>query len=159
MHILIGAFLAALVQMHPAPPPMPPAAPAPAVTALPVGSPAPASSPAAVQPNFGELISSLNNMRSEIAKVQAMNGSSANDIRPVNVRQLNGTDSTALADALSRNQANLAQLRAALGRVTITTITNEHITIAQFLADNKLSLTQVVGADVSNGKMVLFFQK
>ncbi|HEY9181443.1 MAG TPA: hypothetical protein VIO32_12040 [Candidatus Baltobacteraceae bacterium] len=110
------------------------------------------------QPNFGELISSLNNARSEVAKVQAFNGSSANNIRPVNVAQLNG-DSAALTQAMTRNQAQLNALRAALNRVTVTTMTNEHITVAQFLSDNRIGLNQVVGADVNNGTLVLFFQK
>jgi hypothetical protein len=132
-------------------------------------APSPAGSPAAApvapnttatagQPNFGELMSSLNNMRAEVAKVQALNGSSANNIRPVNVAQLNG-DPAALTQAMTRNQSQLAALRNTLGRVTVTTMTNERITVAQFLADNKINLSQVVGADVNNGMLVLFYQK
>ena len=135
------------------------------------GAPSPAASPAtttttttttttatAGQPNFGELISSLNNLRSEVAKVQALNGASANNIRPVNVAQLGG-DPAALNQALTKNQPQLAALRNALGKVTVTTMSNEHITVAQFLADNRITLSQVVGADVNNGTLVLFYQK
>ncbi len=111
------------------------------------------------QPNFGQLISSLNNMRAEIAKVQAMNGGSANNIRPVNVAALSGADPTALNNAVTKNQAQLNSLRSALNRVTVTTSANERISVAQFLADNKINLNQVVGADVNNGMLVLFYQK
>ena len=122
---------------------------------------APQTAPANVpgQPNFGELISSLNNMRAEIAKVQSMNGGSANDIRPVNVAQLSGADTSALSTAVTKNQSQLAALRNALNRVNVTTSTNERISVAQFLADNKIALSQVVGADVSGGKLILFYQK
>lgn len=134
-----------------------PAAPSPSnpPAAAPV---APNTTATAGQPNFGELISSLNNMRAEVAKVQALNGASANNIRPVSVAQLNG-DPAALNQALTRNQPQLTALRNALGRVTVTTMTNERITVAQFLADNKINLSQVVGADVNNGTLVLFYQK
>ncbi|HKU66221.1 MAG TPA: hypothetical protein VJP85_00440 [Candidatus Baltobacteraceae bacterium] len=110
-------------------------------------------------PNFGQLISSLNNMRGEIAKVQAMNGGSANSLRPVNVSQLSGADPAALTTAVTKNQSQLNALRSTLGRVMVTTSTNERISIAQFLADNKIGLNQVVGADVNNGTLVIFFQK
>jgi len=111
------------------------------------------------QPNFGQVISSLNNMRDVVAKVQSMNGGSANNIRPVNVAALSGADPSALSSAVSKNQAQLSALRNALGRVSVTTSTNERITIAQFLADNKIGLNQVVGADVTNGTLMLFYQK
>lgn len=125
----------------------------------PQAAPQTAPGTAAGQPNFGELISSLNNMRAEIGKVQSMNGGSANDIRPVNVAQLSGADSSALSAAVSKNQSQIAALRNALNRVTVTTATNERISVAQFLADNKITLSQIVGADVSGGKLILFYQK
>lgn len=111
------------------------------------------------QPNFGQLISSLNNMRAEIAKVRSMNGGSANNIRPINVATLSGADPTALSNAVTKNQPQLNALRNALSRVTVTTSSNERITVAQFLSDNKIAITQVVGADVNNGMLVLFYQK
>ncbi len=120
---------------------------------------APPATTATTQPSFGELLTSLNDVHGEIVKVQAMNGGSANNIRPVNVTQLNGTNPGALNSAETRNQAQLNALRSTLGRVTVTTPSNEHITLAQFLADNKISTTQVVGADVSNGTLMLFYQK
>lgn len=122
---------------------------------------APQTVPATVpgQPNFRDLISSLNNMRAQIAKVQSMNGGSANDIRPVNVAQLSGADTAALNNAVTKNQSQLAALRNALNRVTVTTATNERISVAQFLADNKINLSQIVGADVNGGKLILFYQK
>lgn len=133
--------------------------PAPSPSTAPASSPVTTTTTAtAGQPNFGELISALNNMRAEVAKVQALNGASANNIRPVNVAQLNG-DPAALNQAVTKNQSQLGALRTALGRVTVTTMTNEHITVAQFLADNRITLSQVVGADVNNGTLILFFQK
>jgi hypothetical protein len=113
----------------------------------------------AAQPNFGQLISSLNNMRDEIGKVQSMNGGSANNIRPVNVAQLSGADPAALNTAMTKNQSQLSALRSSLSRVMVTTSTNERISIAQFLSDNKIGLNQVVGADVTSGTLVLFYQK
>lgn len=130
----------------------------PAASAAPA-APQTVSAPAPAQPNFGELMSALDNMRGEIAKVQAMNGSSANNIRPVNVAQLNGSNPATLNSAVTRNQSQLNALRNALSRVTVTTMSNDRITVAQFLADNKISMTQVVGADVNSGTLVLFYQK
>jgi hypothetical protein len=111
------------------------------------------------QPNFGQVISSLNDIRDEIAKIQSMDGGSANNIRPVNVAALSGADPSALSSAVAKNQAQLNTLRGTLGRVTVMTSTNERITIAQFLADNKIGLNQVVGADMKSGMLMLFYQK
>lgn len=152
----LGSTALASAQTQPQTAPNPPAS-----TATTAPQTAPQTAPAAVpgQPNFGQLISSLNNMRAEIAKVQSMNGGSANDIRPVNVAQLSGADTAALNNAMSKNQTQLGALRNALNRITVTTATNERISVAQFLADNKISLSQVVGADVNGGKLILFYQK
>ena len=98
-------------------------------------------------------------MKSEVAKVRAMNGTSANNIRPVNVAQLNGANPSALQGAVAHDQSQLTQLRSALSNITVTGMNNEHITVAQFLADNKISMSQVVGADVNNGLLYLFYQK
>lgn len=161
MHMIVVALAALLVQATPMPSPAPGASTAPAAPNAPA---APAAQRivtpnAANQPDFGELMSSLNNMRSEIARIQTMNGTSSNNVKPVNVAQLNGSNPATLNSAITRNQAQLNQLRSALGRVTITTPTNERITVAQFLADNKMTVTQIVGADVKNGTLVLFYQK
>lgn len=149
----------ALAQAQTTTAPSAPASPATSTTTTTTTTTTATQPQAAGQPNFGELISSLSNMRAEIAKVQSLNGSSANNIRPVNVAQLNGADPAALNTALTRNQAQLNTLRSALSRVTVTTMTNEHITVAQFLADNRINVSQVVAADVNNGTLVLFYQK
>lgn len=163
MHIIVAALLAASVQATPVPmaSAMPAASPAPAASTMPMR---PATQPnqnmtAAGQPNFGELIASLNNMRSEIAKIQAMNGMSANNLQPVNVAMLNGSNPSALSGAIARNQNDLTRLRNALNRLTVTTDNNQRITVSQFLADNRMSTSQIVGADVRNGKLLLFYQK
>lgn len=158
MHMIVIALAALLAQATPMPSAAPGATTAPAAPAAPPAARVVTPS-AANQPDFGELISSLNNMRSEISRVQTMNGTSSNNVKPVNVAQLNGSNPAALNSAVTRNQAQLNTLRNTLGRVTITTPTNERITVAQFLADNKMTLTQIVGADVKNGTLVLFYQK
>jgi hypothetical protein len=157
MHMIVAALAALLAQATPLPSPAP-GAPAPAASAAPAVQ-HPATQPLPAPADFGELISSLNNMRSEIAKLQAMNGTSANNVKPVNVAQLSGSNPSALSSAITRNQTQLNQLRSTLGRVTITTPTNQRITVAQFLADNRMTLTQIVGVDVKNGTMLLFYQK
>lgn len=148
---LTGATAVAQAQVS-----APASSPAPAATTMTATA---AQPQAAAQPNFGQLISSLNNMRAEIAKIQSLNGASANTIRPVNVAQLNGADPAALNVALTRKQSQLDTLRSTLSRVTVTTMSNERITVAQFLADNRINVAQVVGADVNNGTLVLFYQK
>ena len=161
MHMIVIALAALLAQATPLPSAAPAATSGPAAPSAPAAPPAQrmVTPSAANQPDFGELISSLNNMRSEISRVQTMNGTSSNNIKPVNVAQLSGSNPAALSSAVSRNQGQLNKLRTTLGRVTITTPTNERITVAQFLADNKMTLTQIVGADVKNGTLVLFYQK
>lgn len=148
---VLGSTALASAQMQP-PPMQPPPAPH-----TPPAQPSPATPPAG-QPNFGQLISSLNNMQAEIAKVQSMNNTSANSVRPVDVAQLKG-DPAALNSALAKNQGKVTTLRDTLGKVNVTTNSNEHITLAQFLADNKINVSQVVGADVNDGTLVLFYQK
>lgn len=171
MHIIVAALVAAFLS---APPPAAPASPAPMTTGAPAAtmapapavSTAPASAPApghpaaaAGQANFGEVISSLNNMRAKIAQVRSMNGMSVNNVQPVNVAQLNGSNPSALDNAISHNQQQLAQLRTTLASVTVTTDSNQRISIAQFLSDNKMSTANIVGADVQNGKLLLFYRK
>jgi hypothetical protein len=113
----------------------------------------------AAQPNFGQVLESVNNPRGAIAKIQSMNGGSANNLRPVNVAALSGADANALSAAVTKNQGQLNALRGALGRVMVTTATNERISIEQFLTDNRIALNQVVGADVNNGMLMLYYQK
>lgn len=158
MHIIVAALVAAFLS---APPPAAPASPAPMTTGAPAATmaPAPAAGTAAGQANFGEVISSLNNMRAKIAQVRSMNGMSVNNVQPVNVAQLNGSSPSALDNAIAHNQQQLAQLRSTLASVTVTTDSNQRISIAQFLSDNKMSTADVVGADVQNGKLLLFYRK
>lgn len=161
MHMIVVALAAFLAQATPMPSAAPGATSAPAAPNAPAAPAQPhtVTPNAANQPDFGELMSSLNNMRSEIARIQRMNGTSSNNVKPVNVAQLSGSNPATLNSALTRNQPQLSQLRSTLGRVTITTPANEHITVAQFLADNKMTLTQIVGADVKDGTLLLFYQK
>jgi hypothetical protein len=144
--------LASAQEATPVPSPASPPSTAPHAAPQTLTAPGPAA-------NFDELLASLNNMRSEIAKIRALNGSSANNLRPVNVAQLPGSDSAALSSAVSRNLGQLSALRNTLSRVTVTGMNNESMSVAQFLADNRITLAQIVGADVNNGTLTLFYQK
>jgi hypothetical protein len=166
MHTIVAALVVAFMQTAPAPgaSAMPATSPAPVTSTAPSTAPMqPASTQqnatTAAQPNFGDLIASLNNMRGEIAKIQAMNGMSVNNVQPVNVAQINGSNPGAINGAIARNQPQLTRLRAALSRLTVTTDSNQRITVAQFLTDNKMSTSEIIGADVRNGKLLLYYQK
>jgi multidrug efflux pump subunit AcrA (membrane-fusion protein) len=104
-------------------------------------------------------MSSLNRMKAEVAQVRALRMLSTNDVHIVKVQSMAGTDTAALNSALSKNAADVAALRSALSRLQLTASTDRHtLTFAQFLADNKLSINQVVAADVSNGALTAFIQ-
>jgi hypothetical protein len=111
------------------------------------------------QPNFGQLMSSLNRMKAEVAQVRALRMLTTNDVHLVKVQSMAGTDTAALNNALSKNASDVAALRNALSRLQLMATTDRHtLTFAQFLADNRLSINQVVAADVSNGALTAFIQ-
>jgi hypothetical protein len=112
------------------------------------------------QPGFGDLMSSLSRMKAEVAQVRSLRMLSTNDVRIVKVQSIAaGNDTAALNSALSRNASQLAALRGALANVRLTAATDNHqLTFAQFLADNRMSISQVVAADVSGGKLTAFIQ-
>jgi TolA-binding protein len=111
------------------------------------------------QPNFGQLMSSLNRMKAEVAQVRSLRMLSTNDVHIIKVQSIAGTDTAALNNALTKNAADIASLRNALSRVQLMASTDRHtLTFAEFLADNKLSINQVVAADVSNGALTAFIQ-
>lgn len=114
----------------------------------------------AAQPTFGQLMSSLNRMKAEVAQVQALRTPlSTNNVHIVKVQSIAGTDTAALNNALSKNASQLAALRGALARVPLTAGTDNHpLTFGQFLTDNRMSVNQVVAADVSNGSLTAFVQ-
>lgn len=112
------------------------------------------------QPNFGQLMSSLNRMKAEVAAVQQLRMLSTNDVRLVKVQTVaSGSDTATLNSALSKNASQLAALRGALSKLTLTASTDHHtLSFAEFLSDNKLTINQVVAADVNNGTLVAFIQ-
>jgi hypothetical protein len=111
------------------------------------------------QPSFDQLMSSLNRMKAEAAQVRSLRALTTNDVHLVKVQSVAGTDTAALNNALSKNASDLAALRNALSRLQLTATTDRHtLTFAQFLADNRLSVNQVVAADVSNGMLTAFIQ-
>ena len=99
-------------------------------------------------------------MKSEVAQVRALRMLSTNDVRIVKVQNIAaGNDTAALNSALSRNASQVAALRGALANVRLTAATDNHqLTFAQFLTDNRMSMSQVVAADVSGGKLTAFVQ-
>jgi hypothetical protein len=114
----------------------------------------------AAQPTFDQLMSSLNRMKAEVAHVQALRTPlSTNNVHIVKVQAIAGTDTAALNNALSKNASQLGALRSALARVPLTAGTDNHqLTFAEFLTDNKMSVNQVVAADVSNGSLTAYVQ-
>lgn len=111
------------------------------------------------QPSFDQLMSSLNRMKAEVAQVRSLRALTTNDVHLVKVQSMAGTDTAALNNALSKNASDVAALRNALSRLQLTATTDRHtLTFAQFLADNRLSINQVVAADVNSGALTAFIQ-
>lgn len=136
------------------------------------GSPAPAPASnttrtaTAIQPtsqsgvaSFSELIGALNRSRSEAVAVSSLRGLRTNDVHIVKVQTLPDADSSALTAAMSKNAGQLNALRNALARVPLTATTDNHqLTLAEFLSDNRMSISQIVAADVTNGALTVFVQ-
>jgi hypothetical protein len=158
------AFLLAVPAWSPVaaqvtPMPSPAASSAPTTTAPTTSNTATAPSAPAGQPSFAQLMSSLNRMKAEVAQVEALRTLTTNDVHIVKVQSMAGTDTAALNTALSKNASQLNALRNALGRLQLTATTDRHtLTFAQFLADNRLSINQVVAADVTDGTLTAFIQ-
>lgn len=153
--IAAAAWSSAAAQETPMP--APPASAAPTTTTT---TPATTNvQQSAGQPNFGQLMSSLNRMKAEVAQVRSLRMLSTNNVHLVKVQSMQGTDTAALNTALSKNASDVAALRNALSRLQLTASTDSHtLTFAQFLADNKLSMNQVVAADVTDGALTAFIQ-
>jgi hypothetical protein len=103
------------------------------------------------QPNFGVLISSINNMPRELSELQARTNLTASDVRIVNVADLmEGNNRAALDNALSKNTANNAKLSTAISANKV---------LADYLNTNKVVATRVVAIDVPpSGPVTLFVQ-
>lgn len=160
--LLLGAFfalasagpLAAAAQETPMPSPAPAATSNTTRTATAI-SPRAASNGA----GFGQLMAALNRSRSEAAAVAALRGLRTNDVHIVKVQSMPDADANALSAAVTKNASQLNALRSALGRVPLTATTDNHtLTLAEFLSDNRMSISQVVAADVSNGTLTVFIQ-
>ena len=103
------------------------------------------------QPNFGVLISSINNMPRELSELQARTNLTASDLRIANVADLmEGNNAAALDNALSKNTANNAKL---------STVISSNKVLTAYLNSNKVVATRVVAIDVPpSGPITLFVQ-
>lgn len=111
------------------------------------------------QPNYNDLISAMNRTGTVTQRLRTMANLTTNDFHFVKVQSIATGDSAGLAAAIARNQAQLATLRRTLGPMKVTATTdNSVITVAQFLADNRMSVNSVVAADIASGKITLFVQ-
>lgn len=150
---------------------------APALAQVPPGNPQPAATaqppatspnrtattqtvPQTPQANYQQLLSALNTTRTQIAQLRAMNSLTTNNVHIVKVQTLvTPENNAALNQALSRNQAQVGALRQALAATRVTATTdNSQITLAQFLTDNKIGMSQVVAMNVGAGNVTLFVQ-
>ncbi len=163
--LLVLAFTMGVAAWSPAaaevtPMPSPEASTAPATTTTtPTTTKATTSTQMGGQPSFSDLMSSLNRMKAEVAQVRSLRTLTTNDVHLVKVQSMPGTDTAALNNALSKSASDVAALRNALSRLQLTATTDRHtLTFAQFLADNRLSINQVVAADVNNGVLTAFIQ-
>lgn len=138
--------------------PMPSPAPAPTSNTTRTATAIPPSG-ANAGANFGQLIAALNHARSETAAVAGLRGLRTNDVHIVKVQSMPDADTNALGAAMTKNASQMNALRNALSRLPLTATTDNHpLTLAQFLSDNRIAITQVVAADVSNGTLTLFIQ-
>lgn len=161
---LFGIALAALAVTAPAlplraqEPPASSPAPAASATTVRTATAIPPTAPNA-GPSFGQLISSIDRIKAETAAVASLRSLSTNDVHLVKVSSMTGVDSAALSAAMNRNASQLASLRSALSRVSLVASTDNHpLTLAQFLADNRLTPSQVAAADVNGGSLTVFIQ-
>lgn len=152
--ILAFSALPALAQEAPGSPTPAPPATAPNRTAT-IQTVQPAG-----QPTYGELISALGRTPAVTAQIRTLANLTTNNIRIVKVQSIvPPANSGQLNTALARSQPGLAALHRALSSMKVTATTdNSVITVAQFLSDNKMNVTNVIAADVNAGSLMLFVQ-
>ncbi len=116
--------------------------------------------PQASQPTYSQLVSALSRTRSTTAQLATMTNLTTNNVKIVKVQTIVTPDNmAALNSQVTRNQAQLAALRRTLANMRLTaTLDNSTITFDQFLTDNKLSVNNVVAADVASGNVVVYMQ-
>ncbi len=140
-------------------------APQPAATAQP-----PSTSPnqtattatvhAAPAATADQVIADLNQTSVKTAQLAAMQNLTTNSVHIVKVQSIiTPAVMPQLSAAIVRNQRQLASMRQALSTTHITATTdNSTITVAQFLADNKIDMTRVIALDVAASNITLFVQ-
>lgn len=101
------------------------------------------------QPNWGTLMSSMNNTSTEVTELQGLKNLTAANVHVVNVSDLaSGNNMEAFNNALKRNDAEITKLRTALGANTVIT---QHLKASNITAD------RVVAIDVTPAGMVTLF--
>jgi hypothetical protein len=102
------------------------------------------------QPNFGTLISSMNNTAAEMTELNELKNLTATNVRVVNIEDLlKGNNVEAFNNALNRNKAETAKLTSAL---------NGNKVLTDYLKTNNIAVSRVVAIDVSGGVVTLFVQ-
>jgi hypothetical protein len=111
-------------------------------------------------PSYAAVLNAVPQNRAQIAQIMALNAPVTNDLRIVNVDGVIASDNGAsLESALERNRAQLDALHRALGARTVTATTdNSRITVAQFLADNRIAISRVVGAQAQGRTLFLYIR-
>jgi hypothetical protein len=129
------------------PPPTPPPSAQPPVTDTAKGE-------VALQPTFHSLMTSLDSVAAQTARLKALTDVQATNIQLVNVSELVKAETEQqLNDALTKAETDVAALREALGANT---------TISDALKANSTPLTtaDVVATDVtSDGKVIVYYWK
>jgi hypothetical protein len=103
------------------------------------------------QPNWGTLMSSINNTSSEVTELQGLKNLTPTNVQVVNVSDLaKGNNMEALHNALQRHDADITKLRTALGANTV---------ITQQLKSKNIAANRVVAIDVDpTGTVYVFVQ-
>jgi hypothetical protein len=103
------------------------------------------------QPNWGTLMSSINNSSTEVTELQGLKNLTATNVQVVNVSDLaKGNNMEALHNALQRHDADITKLRTAVGANTV---------ITQQLKSKNIAANRVVAIDVDpTGTVYVFVQ-
>lgn len=109
----------------------------------------------AVQANFGNLISALNNISAQISNVQALNNIDVEDVQVINVEDtLNWRDINALNNALNRNEVDVTVLQNFLN----DSVNDNVVVIREVLSNNSVLVGDVLAIDIlSDGTVVVFY--
>lgn len=123
----------------------------PAEDQAPAAQAGPAAGEAAMPGDLGDVVTAVDNTGAEIDAIAALQGLGLEDIEIVNVAELpGGDDPTALDEALTRNEAEVAELHDALMGNTA---------VMEALAQNDVEVEDVVAVNVMDAGHVLVFHR